>query len=96
MADVSSYTESQFPSDPSENDFHVETSLRRGPVELLQDSAIRNDERGGGDERREGRKTSLLMALSRPGPPVRRTQSHMTVSGLRVEVTMRCLLKSEM
>ncbi|MCJ8738844.1 hypothetical protein PDJAM_G00040380 [Pangasius djambal] len=83
MTDMSSFTEGQFLTDPIEKDFHAETSLSRGPTQLLQDSAIRNDGGGGGgggDERREGRKTSLLMALSRPGPPIRRTQSHMTVS----------------
>ncbi|KAG7324788.1 hypothetical protein KOW79_011104 [Hemibagrus wyckioides] len=85
MTDVSSFTEGQFHTDSLENDFHTETRLSRGLTELLQDSAIRNDEGaggggGGGDDRREGRKTSLLMALSRPGPPIRRTQSHMTVS----------------
>lgn len=81
----SSFPEGQFHTDPLENDFHTETSLSRGPTELLQDSAIRNDGGaggGGGDDRREGRKTSLLMALSRPSPPIRRTQSHMTISGL--------------
>ncbi|KAK3559677.1 hypothetical protein QTP86_015090, partial [Hemibagrus guttatus] len=82
MTDMSSFTEGQFHTDSLKNDFHTETSLSHGPTELLQDSAIRNDEGagGGGDDRREGRKTSLLMALSRPGPPIRRTQSHMTVS----------------
>lgn len=79
-----SLTERQFRTEPIENDFQAETSLSRGPTVLLQDSAIRNDYREGeegGDERKEGRKTSLLMALSRPGPLIRRTQSHMTVSG---------------
>ncbi|XP_017339122.1 PDZ domain-containing protein 7 [Ictalurus punctatus] len=82
MTDMSSLTEGQILTDPMENEFHAETSLSRGPTELLRDSAIRNEGGGGGggDERREGRKTSLLMALSRPGPPIRRTQSHMTVS----------------
>ncbi|KAF5888921.1 PDZ domain-containing protein 7, partial [Clarias magur] len=81
MSDQSGFTEGPF-TDRIENDFHTETSLSRGPTELLQDSPICNDEGDGAgrDERREGRKTSLLMALSRPGPPVRRTQSHMTVS----------------
>ncbi|XP_060749808.1 PDZ domain-containing protein 7 [Tachysurus vachellii] len=85
----SSFSEGQFHTDLLENDFHTETSLSRGPTELLQDSAIRNDGGAGGGgggggggrvDRREGRKTSLLMALSRPSPPIRRTQSHMTIS----------------
>ncbi|XP_047672979.1 PDZ domain-containing protein 7 isoform X2 [Tachysurus fulvidraco] len=81
----SSFSEGQFQTDPLENDFYAETSLSRGPTELLQDSAIRDDGGGGGgggggDDRREGRKTSLLMALSRPSPPIRRTKSHMTIS----------------
>lgn len=84
ISDLSGFTEGQILTDRIENDLHAETSLSRGPTELLQDSSIRNDEGDGAgrDERREGRKTSLLMALSRPGPLVRRTQSHMTVSGL--------------
>src|SRR4029434_3248174 len=36
---------------------------------------------GGGGRGGESRKNSLLMALSRPSPPIRRTQSHMTVTG---------------
>ncbi|KAM9463274.1 PDZ domain-containing protein 7 [Clarias gariepinus] len=82
ISDLSGFTEGQILTDRIENDQHAETSLSRGPTELLQDSSIRNDEGDGAgrDERREGRKTSLLMALSRPGPLVRRTQSHMTVS----------------
>ncbi|XP_046710829.1 PDZ domain-containing protein 7 isoform X3 [Silurus meridionalis] len=80
ITDTSSFTEAQFLTDPTENEFQNETSLSCGPTELLHDSAIRNNGGEGGDERREGRKTSLLMALSRPGPPIRRTQSHMTVS----------------
>uniref|UniRef100_A0A3B1KKB4 PDZ domain-containing protein n=1 Tax=Astyanax mexicanus TaxID=7994 RepID=A0A3B1KKB4_ASTMX len=91
MSDMSSFTEVQFSLDPAESSFHteqMETSLSRGPVELLQDSAIRNEggeDRGGeegggeaGEEKKEGRKTSVLMALSRPSPPIRRTQSQMT------------------
>ncbi|KAI4888879.1 hypothetical protein NFI96_018541 [Prochilodus magdalenae] len=86
MVDMSSFSEDQFSSDHADDAFHteqMETSLRRGPTELLQDSAIRNaggEDRKGGEENKEGRKTSLLMALSRPSPPIRRTQSHMTVS----------------
>ncbi|XP_072524027.1 PDZ domain-containing protein 7 [Salminus brasiliensis] len=86
MADMSSFTDVSFSLDPSESSLEteqVETSLSRGPVELLLDSAIRNEggekeEGGAGEEKKEGRKTSLLMALSRPSPPIRRTQSHIT------------------
>ncbi|KAL6475754.1 hypothetical protein MHYP_G00167940 [Metynnis hypsauchen] len=87
MADMSSFIEGQFSLDHSDEAFHteqMETSLSRGPTELLQDSAIRNEggeeNRREGEEKKEGRKTSVLMALSRPSPPVCRTQSHMTVS----------------
>ncbi|XP_031416698.1 PDZ domain-containing protein 7 [Clupea harengus] len=51
------------------------SSRSRGAVELLQDTLI-----GGGGRGGESRKNSLLMALSRPSPPIRRTQSHMTVT----------------
>ncbi|KAL2078693.1 hypothetical protein ACEWY4_026378 [Coilia grayii] len=48
------------------------SSRSRGPMELLQDTLI-----GGA---RESCKNSLLMALSRPSPPIKRTQSHMTLT----------------
>ncbi|XP_062859603.1 PDZ domain-containing protein 7 isoform X2 [Trichomycterus rosablanca] len=76
MSDVSSFTESHFLTEEDFSVEQVETSLSRGPTELLQDSAIRCE---AGEEGREGRKTALLMALSKPSPPIRRTQSHMTV-----------------
>uniref|UniRef100_A0A3B4BUB0 PDZ domain-containing protein n=1 Tax=Pygocentrus nattereri TaxID=42514 RepID=A0A3B4BUB0_PYGNA len=87
MADMSSFIEGQFSLDHSDEAVHteqMETSLSRGPTELLQDSAIRyeggEENRREGEEKKEGRKTSVLMALSRPSPPVHRTLSHMTVS----------------
>ncbi|XP_076154874.1 PDZ domain-containing protein 7-like [Alosa pseudoharengus] len=56
----------------------------RGPLELLQDTLIGSggsSSRGSGSRSGgESRKNSLLMALSRPSPPIRRTQSHMTVA----------------
>ncbi|XP_066522041.1 PDZ domain-containing protein 7 isoform X2 [Hoplias malabaricus] len=78
----SSFSEPHFSPENSER---MGMTLSRGPVELLQDSAIRSEggeekERRGREEERQGRKTSLLIALSRPSPPIRRTQSHMTVT----------------
>lgn len=87
MCDVCSSAEAQFHPDSTDNEGHSEQlrTVSRGPTELLQDSVIRSDGeddgRESGGNRREGRKTSLLMALSRPSPPIRRTQSHVTVSG---------------
>ncbi|XP_048026207.1 PDZ domain-containing protein 7 isoform X1 [Megalobrama amblycephala] len=86
MCDVCGSTEAQFHQDSTDNEGHSEQlrTVSRGPTELLQDSVIRSDGeddgRESGGNRREGRKTSLLMALSRPSPPIRRTQSHVTVS----------------
>ena len=69
MADMSSFTEGQFSLEHSDDAFHteqMETSLSRGPTELLQDSVIRNEggeeNRRGGEEKKEGRKTSLPYA----------------------------------
>lgn len=90
MSDICGSTDAQFHPDSTDNEGHSEQlrTVSRGPTELLQDSVIRSDGeddgRESGGNRREGRKTSLLMALSRPSPPIRRTRSHVTVSG-RVE-----------
>ncbi|XP_056326142.1 PDZ domain-containing protein 7 [Danio aesculapii] len=86
MSDTSSSTEAQFHPDSTEDDGQSERlrTVSRGPTEVLQDSAIRSraDEDWSGirESRREGRKTSLLIALSRPSPPIRRTRSHVTIS----------------
>uniref|UniRef100_A0A671LNB6 Uncharacterized LOC107659698 n=1 Tax=Sinocyclocheilus anshuiensis TaxID=1608454 RepID=A0A671LNB6_9TELE len=82
MSNVCGSTEAQFHSDSTDSDSRSEQlrTVSRGPTELLQDSVIRSEGELG-ERRREGRKTSLLMALSRPSPPIRRTQSHVTVSG---------------
>ncbi|XP_016141022.1 harmonin, partial [Sinocyclocheilus grahami] len=81
MSDVCGSTEAQFRPDSTDSDSRSEQlrTVSRGPTELLQDSVIRSEGELG-ERRREGRKTSLLMALSRPSPPIRRTQSHVTVS----------------
>ncbi|XP_065128305.1 PDZ domain-containing protein 7 isoform X2 [Paramisgurnus dabryanus] len=75
MSDVRSSTESQFHSGPTDNSGQSEQlrTLSRGTVELLQDSVIRSEEVA---DRREGR----IMAPGRSGPPIRRTQSHVTAS----------------
>ncbi|XP_050980641.1 PDZ domain-containing protein 7 isoform X2 [Labeo rohita] len=81
MSDVRGSTETQFHPDSTDGGGQSEQlrTLSRGPTELLQDSVIRSEEELG-ERRVEGRKTSLLMALSRPSPPIRRTRSHVTVS----------------
>ncbi|XP_016378238.1 uncharacterized protein pdzd7b isoform X1 [Sinocyclocheilus rhinocerous] len=81
MSDICGSTEAQFHPDSTDSDSRSEQlrTVSRGPTELLQDSVIRSEGELG-ERRREGRKTSLLMALSRPSPPIRRTQSHVTVS----------------
>ncbi|XP_056627329.1 PDZ domain-containing protein 7 isoform X2 [Triplophysa dalaica] len=77
MSDACSSTDLQFHPDSTDNDCQSEQqrTVSRGPVELLKDSVIRSE---GGKDRREGGKASLLKALSRPSPRIRRTQSHMT------------------
>lgn len=84
MSDIRGSTEVQFHPDSTDNQGHSEQlrTVSRGPTELLQDSVIRSDgEDDGRESGREGRKTSLLLALSRPSPPIHRTRSHVTVSG---------------
>uniref|UniRef100_A0A3B4BQY8 PDZ domain-containing protein n=1 Tax=Pygocentrus nattereri TaxID=42514 RepID=A0A3B4BQY8_PYGNA len=100
MADMSSFIEGQFSLDHSDEAVHteqMETSLSRGPTELLQDSAIRyeggEENRREGEEKKEGRKTSVLMALSRPSPPVHRTLSHMTSISLHIHYGICCKKK---
>ncbi|XP_058650658.1 PDZ domain-containing protein 7 isoform X3 [Onychostoma macrolepis] len=81
MSDVCGSNEAQFHPDSTDSDSRSEQlrTVSRGPTELLQDSVIRSEGELG-ERRREGRNTSLLMALSRPSPPIRRTRSHVTVS----------------
>uniref|UniRef100_A0A673LGK5 PDZ domain-containing protein n=1 Tax=Sinocyclocheilus rhinocerous TaxID=307959 RepID=A0A673LGK5_9TELE len=98
MSDICGSTEAQFHPDSTDSDSRSEQlrTVSRGPTELLQDSVIRSEGELG-ERRREGRKTSLLMALSRPSPPIRRTQSHVTVSGgvfSCVSVPLRSLVSS--
>nr|XP_055032906.1 PDZ domain-containing protein 7 isoform X1 [Misgurnus anguillicaudatus]XP_055032907.1 PDZ domain-containing protein 7 isoform X1 [Misgurnus anguillicaudatus]XP_055032908.1 PDZ domain-containing protein 7 isoform X1 [Misgurnus anguillicaudatus] len=75
MSDVRSSTESQFHSGPTNIGGQSEQlrTLSRGTVELLQDSVIRSE---GETNRREGR----IVAPGQTGPPIRRTQSHVTAS----------------
>lgn len=83
MSDGCSSTDLQFHPDSADNDCQSEQqrSMSRGPVELLKDSVIRSE---GVKDLRDGGKASLLMALSRPSPRIRRTQSHMTALGRAV------------
>ncbi|XP_008843794.1 PDZ domain-containing protein 7 [Nannospalax galili] len=62
---------------------HVETWCSIRPTVILRDTAIRSD--GPSSTRRldsalsESPKTALLLALSRPRPPITRSQSHLTL-----------------
>ncbi|XP_036403226.1 PDZ domain-containing protein 7-like [Megalops cyprinoides] len=67
----------------------TETSRSLGETVLLKDTAIRGDLSERGTRSRSGTsstvaadspKTKLLMALSKPSRPIRRSQSHITVS----------------
>ncbi|XP_064177025.1 PDZ domain-containing protein 7-like isoform X1 [Anguilla rostrata] len=83
--------EASIQTDPPEPDHALvstETSRSLGATVLLRDTAIRGEslERGArrGTLTSEGRlvspKTALLMALSKPPRPIRRSRSHITVS----------------
>uniref|UniRef100_A0A8C1B0R2 PDZ domain-containing protein n=1 Tax=Cyprinus carpio carpio TaxID=630221 RepID=A0A8C1B0R2_CYPCA len=99
MSDVYGSTEAQFHPDSTESDSRSEQlrTVSRGATELLQDSVIRSEAESG-ERRREGRKTSLLSAFSRPRPPIRRTRSHVTVycsfAEAHVSVPLRSLVSS--
>ncbi|XP_049646788.1 PDZ domain-containing protein 7 [Suncus etruscus] len=62
---------------------HVETWCSMRPTVILRDTAIRSE--GPASTRRldsalsESPKTALLLALSRPRPPITRSQSHLTL-----------------
>lgn len=64
---------------------HVETWCSVRPTVILRDTAIRSE--GPSSTRRldsalsESPKTALLLALSRPRPPITRSQSHLTLWG---------------
>ncbi|TRZ04478.1 hypothetical protein DNTS_027548, partial [Danionella cerebrum] len=83
-ANTSSSIESNFPAESIDGESKIMQTLSRGPTEILQDSVIRDqgtqEWADSGGNRREGRKTSLLIALSRPSPPIRRSRSHVTMS----------------
>lgn len=84
----------------------VETSRTLGETELLKDTVIRSGSFGrptsqptersrtysaGEKEALDSAKTAVLVALSKPRRPLRRSQSHITVSGQ----TSRLLLKAQ-
>nr|XP_017535721.2 PDZ domain-containing protein 7 isoform X1 [Manis javanica]XP_036857200.1 PDZ domain-containing protein 7 isoform X1 [Manis javanica] len=62
---------------------HVETWCSVRPTIILRDTAIRSDEppsaRRLDSALSESPKTALLLALSRPRPPITRSQSHLTL-----------------
>lgn len=68
----------------------TETSRTVGETVLLKDTAIRSGTShsrtrtfsAGDKETLESPKTAVLMALSKPRKPIRRSQSHITVSGI--------------
>lgn len=63
----------------------VETWCSVRPTVILRDTAIRSDgpspARRVGSALSESPKTALLLALSRPRPPITRSQSHLTLWG---------------
>uniref|UniRef100_A0AAY3ZW91 PDZ domain-containing protein n=1 Tax=Denticeps clupeoides TaxID=299321 RepID=A0AAY3ZW91_9TELE len=85
--------ETAIQTDPPQIDL-VETSCTLGTTELLKDTVIcsegfgrsgqgRNRTYSAGDkETLDSAKTAVLVALSKPRKPIRRSQSHITVSGL--------------
>ncbi|KAI1894262.1 hypothetical protein AGOR_G00114000 [Albula goreensis] len=85
-------TETAIQTDPPDHHHHAsprpDTSRARGATFLLKDTAIRSPsaERGARPRGRassvgeDSPKTAVLMALSRPRRPIRRSQSHITVS----------------
>ncbi|KAJ8264534.1 hypothetical protein GJAV_G00150410 [Gymnothorax javanicus] len=76
------------PSDPEPALIASETSRSLGETELLRDTAIRSESADRASKRGTltskgtllSPKTALLMALSKPPRPIRRSQSHITVS----------------
>lgn len=64
---------------------HVETWCSVRPTVILRDTAIRSDgpppSRHLDSALSESPKTALLLALSRPRPPITRSQSHLTLWG---------------
>lgn len=61
----------------------TDTTRSLGPTTLLKDTMI-----GGGEDsgRKESPKTAMLLALSRPSRPIRRSQSQVTVAGKATDV----------
>ena len=82
MVDVCISTEDQLAETAMQTDspslrMGTDTSRSLGATLLLEDSAIRE----GGFKSGESTKTAVLMALSRPTRPIRRSQSQVTVAG---------------
>ncbi|XP_012989406.2 PDZ domain-containing protein 7 isoform X1 [Esox lucius] len=91
MVDVCISTEDQAPgsdhhadaaiqTEPSPRRMAADISCGLGATTLLQDSAIRGEQ---GGARGQSPKTSVLMALSRPSQPIRRSQSQVTVAEVK-------------
>ncbi|XP_068508727.1 PDZ domain-containing protein 7-like [Syngnathus scovelli] len=87
MVDVSITTENR-PTAVATADTAIQTESSSSPSRtigatlLLKDTVIRGEGEVGRDERgrHQGPKTKVLMALSRPRKPIRRSQSHITLS----------------
>ncbi|KAL0984263.1 hypothetical protein UPYG_G00139180 [Umbra pygmaea] len=60
-----------------------DTSRSLGATTLLQDSAIRGEGGEGASGRGQSPKTAVLMALSKPSQPIRRSQSQVTVAEVK-------------
>uniref|UniRef100_A0A674B694 PDZ domain containing 7a n=1 Tax=Salmo trutta TaxID=8032 RepID=A0A674B694_SALTR len=76
--------DSNAPPSPHGRLVAMETSRTLGATVLLKDTPIRGKGEGpverGGDVAQDSPKTAVLMALSRPRKPIRRSQSHITVT----------------
>ncbi|KAM9715838.1 PDZ domain-containing protein 7-like [Menidia menidia] len=60
----------------------ADTTRSLGPTTLLRDTVIRGDGEDDGG-RKESPKTAVLLALSRPSRPIRRSQSQVTVAEIK-------------
>ncbi|KAJ7987533.1 hypothetical protein DPEC_G00327480 [Dallia pectoralis] len=74
------HTDTAIQTEPSPHWMGSDTSCSLGATTLLQDSAIRGE---GGGAKGQSPKTSVLMALSRPSQPIRRSQSQVTVAEVK-------------
>ncbi|XP_016889613.1 PDZ domain-containing protein 7 [Cynoglossus semilaevis] len=84
----SNRTETAMQTEMSSQKMGTDTTRSLGPTTLLKDTMI-----GGGEDsgRKESPKTAMLLALSRPSRPIRRSQSQVTVA----EITQQKVKKQK-